>query len=285
MAVDAIITARKGHAVLPDGSIGAPIQTGNREPRTLLTGVLRCGKPKPDGSICNVLMRTNTYYRSNTHVYTCPGKTQGGCGGVARNGPRTDQYVSEAVLAKLDERQAMAPDSVTWLGAPGLDRAQQKLGMLTRQWQEDHISDGLYFANLEKLEGRIRELTNERNRHAAAAQRALADVADVRRRWFISVEDGGLDLSADVTERRTIVNNRFFGQSEIKALSWPVVERSVATLNPVVGMPAPAGFDLRTSDYQKLLPKSAGHVWKFRLASADVSGWCVLLLDVGDCFG
>lgn len=101
MAVDAIITPRKGHAVLPDGSIGAPSQTGNREPRTLLTGVLRCGKPKPDGSICNVLMRTNTYYRSNTHVYTCPGKTQGGCGGVARNGPRTDEYVTEAVPWRL----------------------------------------------------------------------------------------------------------------------------------------------------------------------------------------
>jgi hypothetical protein len=35
--------------------------------------------------------------------------------------------------------------------------------MLTHQWQEDRISDGLYFANVEKLEGRIRELTNERN--------------------------------------------------------------------------------------------------------------------------
>jgi hypothetical protein len=160
-----------------------------------LTGVLRCGKPKPEGSICNVLMRTNTYYRSNTHVYTCPGKTQGGCGGVARNGPRTDEYVTEAVLAKLDERQAVAPESVTWLGAPELERAQQKLGLLTRQWQEDRISDGLYFANVEKLEGRIRELTNERNRHAALAQRAIADVADVRRRWFTPVEDGGLDLS------------------------------------------------------------------------------------------
>jgi recombinase len=165
MAVDAIITARKGHAVLPDGSI------------------------------CNVLMRTNTYYRSGTHLYTCPGKTQGGCGGVARNGPRTDEYVTEAVLAKLDERQAVARDSVPWLGAAELARVQQKLGMLTRQWQEDHISNELYFANVEKLEGRIRELTNERNRHAAVAQRALADVADVRRRWFTSVEDGGLDLS------------------------------------------------------------------------------------------
>ncbi|MGH4007134.1 MAG: recombinase family protein [Pseudonocardiaceae bacterium] len=66
MAVDAILTARKGHAVLPDGSIGAPLQTGNREPRTLLTGVLRCGKSKLDGSICGALMRKNTYYRSST---------------------------------------------------------------------------------------------------------------------------------------------------------------------------------------------------------------------------
>jgi hypothetical protein len=159
MAVDAIITARKGHAVLPDGSIGLAIQTGYREPRTLLTGVLWCGKPKPDGSICNVLMRTNTYYRSNTHLYTCPGKTQGGCGGVARNGPRTDEYVTEAVLVKLEERQAVASDPVPWLGSSELERAQQKLGMLTLQWHEDRIS------------------------------------ADVRRRWFTPVEDGGLDLS------------------------------------------------------------------------------------------
>jgi hypothetical protein len=87
---------------------------------------------------------------------------------------------------------------VPWLGAPELERAQQKLGMLTHQWQEDRISDGLYFANVEKLEGRIRELTNERNRHAAVAQRAVADVADVCRRWFTPVGDGGLDLSENV---------------------------------------------------------------------------------------
>ncbi len=126
--------------MLPDGSIGAAIQTGYREPRTLLTGVLWCGKPKPDGSICNVLMRTNTYYRSNTHLYTCLGKTQGGCGGVARNGPRADEYVTEAVLVKLEERQAVASDPVPWLGSSELERAQQKLGMLTLQWHEDRIS-------------------------------------------------------------------------------------------------------------------------------------------------
>jgi hypothetical protein len=92
-------------------------------------------------------MRTNTYY--------CPGKTQGGCGGVSRNGPRTDEYGAEAVLAKLDERHAVTIADAPWLGAQELERAQQKLGILTRQWQEDRISDGLYSANVEKLESRI----------------------------------------------------------------------------------------------------------------------------------
>ncbi len=114
---------------------------------------------------------------------------------------RHHEYVTEALLAKLDERQAAAPESAPWSGAPELERAQQRFGMLTRQWQEDRISDGLYFMNVEKLEARIRELTNEHNRHAAVAQRAVADVADVRRRWFASTEDGGLDLS----EKRSYV--------------------------------------------------------------------------------
>ncbi len=124
----------------------------------------------------------------------------------ARNGPRVDEYVTEAVLAKLEERQAAAPEAASWPGAPELERVQQKLSMLTRQWQEDRISDALYFSNVEKLEGRIRELTKERNRHAAAAQRAVADVADVRRRWFTPPEDGGLELS----EKRAYIREALY---------------------------------------------------------------------------
>ena len=64
----------------------------------------------------------------------------------------------------------MTIDDTPWLGAQELERTLQKLGILTRQWQEDRISDGLYSANVEKLESRIRELTNERNLHAALAK-------------------------------------------------------------------------------------------------------------------
>lgn len=192
MAVDAIFAARKGHHVSPNGTLTAVVSTGRAEPRTLLAGIARCGKVKPDGSICGTALRTNRQYGTNTPLYTCPSKTQGGCGGVGRNGPRTDEYVTEAVLAKLEERQAIAVDDQPWTGEKDLERAQQKLSTLTQQWQNDQISDALYFSNVKDLETRIRDLTNERNRHAAVVQRSLADI---RRRWFTPVEGGGLDMS------------------------------------------------------------------------------------------
>lgn len=125
--------------------------------------------------------------------------------------------MTEAVLADFEERQAAAPESAPWPGAPELNRAQQKLNMLTRQWQEDRTSNGLYFSNVEKLEARIRELTNDRNSHAAVAQRA---VADVRRRWFTPPEDGGWELP----EKHAYVREALYA-----VIVSPRLEASVAT--------------------------------------------------------
>ena len=140
-----------------------------------------------------------------------------------------------------------------------LQRAQQKLGMLTRQWQDDRISDGLYFANVERLEGRIRELTNERNRHAAVAQRAVADVADVSRRWFTPVGDGGLDLS----EKRAYVREALHAviispagkESAATASSIPPPAARMAYLTHSIGARPSGGTASRCwqpSDFQEL---------------------------------
>lgn len=56
-----------------------------------------------------------------------------------------------------------------------------------------------------------------------------------------------------------------------------------AELNLVSG--SVPGMNLRSSDYQKLPPGSAGYDWRFPLASVDTSGCCVLVLDVGGCSG
>ncbi|MGW0554792.1 recombinase family protein [Streptomyces sp. NPDC002926] len=67
----------------------------------LLSGVLRCGKPKGDGKPCGWWM--NGRPRSGVPRYVCP-NTPGtdSCGGTATNAERTDEHVRDMVLAALE---------------------------------------------------------------------------------------------------------------------------------------------------------------------------------------
>ncbi|MEU9124038.1 recombinase family protein [Streptomyces sp. NPDC048506] len=55
MAIDALFASRVGPNIRADGTIA-----DYRTPSHLLTGILRCGKTKDDGQICNAPMRVNT---------------------------------------------------------------------------------------------------------------------------------------------------------------------------------------------------------------------------------
>lgn len=191
MAVDAIFQGRKGMRMRPDGTILGPLPSNYREPRYLLTGIVRCGRVKPDGTQCGAALRVNRQKDCVQHIYTCPSKSQGGCGGLGRRGDKVDEYVSEAVLAKLEERQQVGRGASEWTGAAELGRREEKLSTLRRQWAADQISDELFFPMAKELETAIRELRNERNRHAVVAQRAAIDLDDIRKRWFTDE----LDLS------------------------------------------------------------------------------------------
>jgi hypothetical protein len=95
-----------------------------------------------------------------------------------------DEFVSEAVLAKLEERHRIGRAATEWAGADELAGKEAKLATLRTQWSLDMISDELFFPMAKELEGAIRELRSDRNRHAAIAQRASIDMSDIRRRWF-----------------------------------------------------------------------------------------------------
>ena len=45
------------------------------------------------------------------------------------------------------------------------------------------------------------------------------------------------------------------------------------------------GTNLRASDYQMRLPDNADHAWTSLVSSADASGRCGLVLDIGSCSG
>jgi hypothetical protein len=84
--------------VRQDGSLGPVLRHDYQAHKfLLLTDFLRGGKILPDGSICNARLRINWQKHCVQHLYTCPAKTEGGCGGLARRGDKVDEFISEAV--------------------------------------------------------------------------------------------------------------------------------------------------------------------------------------------
>ncbi|MER5727783.1 recombinase family protein [Streptomyces sp. NPDC002138] len=188
MAIDAVFSARVGPNVKADGSV-----TDYRTPSYLLTGILRCGKPRGDGQICNSPLRaTARADLSGGYLYQCPSKEMGGCGGTGRNGLKIDEFITEAVLAKLEDRAARATcTDEKWGGEEELDRLMAKQRKLLLAWQEDQVSDELFFPESQKMEARVKELRADRTRHALSRQRAVDVTGDVGERWA----SGRLDLA------------------------------------------------------------------------------------------
>ncbi|MFE3522693.1 recombinase family protein [Streptomyces sp. NPDC059161] len=188
MAIDAVFSARVGPNVKSDGTV-----TDYRTPSYLLTGILRCGKPGADGQICNSPLRATVRPDlSGGYLYQCPSKEMGGCGGTGRNGAKIDEFITEAVLAKLEERAARAAHvDEKWAGEDELDRLTRKQRKLLQAWQEDQISDELFFPENQRMESRVKELRADRTRHVLDQQRAAEVTGDVRERWT----SGRLDLA------------------------------------------------------------------------------------------
>lgn len=188
MAIDAVFSARVGPNVKADGTV-----TDYRTPSYLLTGILRCGRPGVDGRICNSPLRASTRANlSGGYLYQCPSREMGGCGGTGRNGAKSDECITEAVLAKLEERAGRAAHvDEEWAGEGELDRLTRKQRKLLHAWQEDRISDELFFPENQRMEARVKELRADRTRHALKQQRAAEVTGDVRARWT----SGRLDLA------------------------------------------------------------------------------------------
>jgi len=136
-------------------------------------------------------MRVNHQADCHSHIYTCVSRTRGGCAGVGRNGAKVDEYVTEAVLAKLEERQIATVQTLPWAGEDELNRMVNQREALAAQWHEGGISDEFFFPCLRRNEERIAELRNEQRRHSLAVERRALDVDDIRERWF----SGALDMS------------------------------------------------------------------------------------------
>ncbi|MGI5165417.1 recombinase family protein [Spirillospora sp. CA-253888] len=195
-SVNAIFTARKGRSVNKDGLTGAALPHDFREHRYLLTGFLRCGRLRPDGSMCGARLRVTRQRDCKQHIYSCPPKTSGGCGGLGRRGDKVDEFISEAVLAKLEaQSMARAQTIGPWPGEDDLRAVETQIRELHDQWRARKISNELFFSEIPALESEQGRLRAERDRYALTAERAATDMTDVRRRWYSENDDDGLDIS------------------------------------------------------------------------------------------
>jgi hypothetical protein len=111
-SIDAIVQARKGRSVGPDGSPGDVLTADFAEHRYLLSGIARCGKPMPDGSLCGAPLRARWFGGAGkVFHYVCQPRSQGGCAGICRRGAECDRFISEAVLAKLEQQELQVAGS------------------------------------------------------------------------------------------------------------------------------------------------------------------------------
>ncbi|MFD0430251.1 recombinase family protein [Streptomyces zhihengii] len=196
MAIDAIFSARVGPRVKADGTVA-----DYRTPSYLLTGILRCGKPGGDGRICNSPLRAAVRPDlSGGYLYQCPSREMGGCGGTGRNGAKIDEFITEAVLSKLEERVGAVQVETRWAGEGELDRLTRKQRKLLQAWQKDQISDELFFPENQRMESRVKQLREDRTRHVLNQQRAAEVTGDVRGRW----NSGRLDLA----QKRALIRRR-----------------------------------------------------------------------------
>ncbi|WP_084965940.1 recombinase family protein [Thermoactinospora rubra] len=213
LAIKAIFDRRKGHEVLRDGTIGNPLPRDFRENRHLLTGILRCGKVLENGRMCNTPLGVRTRKDGGHHIYRCPAKSKGGCGSLARRGDLVDLYVSELVLAKLEEaRMRKVPTSDVWPRQKELEEAQTALDEHVSAFMDKprRISAEMFYRLLPALEREVQELRAEKSRFegAARAQRARTEinVDDLRKRWYLPESEGGLPMSRKRTYVREVLH-------------------------------------------------------------------------------
>lgn len=161
----------------------------------LLSGLLRCSRPKEDGTPCGRAMVGIATKQRRTKlphtIYKCPGKNLGGCGNSQRDMPWLDKLIEDLLFlhleknqpteeSQLPEQQGEHPD------AAKLADVQKRLTAMRNGMRDGTVSPESFFAVVPGLETQekklIASLGKARRAEAARAQR-LKTPEQVRADW------------------------------------------------------------------------------------------------------
>ncbi|MEU8269918.1 recombinase family protein [Sphaerisporangium sp. NPDC049002] len=169
--------------------------TGKGTRKHLLSGLLRCGLIREDGSVCNrTLIGTVRKYNSGKTAvaYRCPAKVLGGCGCVQRNGAKMDALAEDLLFAHITANAPAItqPDSDGQAEqdpeAEALADVRRRLATMRQQYATGAVSDETFFSTVPTLEAREKKLKaavkkKEQARSGDALLRRSPE--QIRREW------------------------------------------------------------------------------------------------------
>ncbi|MET8340278.1 recombinase family protein [Streptosporangium canum] len=141
--------------------------TGMGTKKHLLSGLLRCGCIREDGSVCNrSLTGSVRKYKSggSTTNYKCPSKVQGGCGGVSRSTRKLDELAEDLLFAHIAANAPASAEPDTDASteqdpdAQALAEVRRRLEKMRQGYGAGTVSDETFFATVPALEAQEKKL-------------------------------------------------------------------------------------------------------------------------------
>ncbi len=164
-------------AVIGDRTIAS---RGHNARRYLLTSIAKCG-------LCGHSMTCIPPAGTRTsRTYHCPSTAQGGCGKIARNGVKVEEFVLAAVFAKVAMETARATAEMgPWARQSELDDVQRTIAETNAAWtaRPRQIGPQDYFPVIAELRESERELIADRNAYQVKAAKASSQPADIEAEW------------------------------------------------------------------------------------------------------
>jgi site-specific DNA recombinase len=186
----------------------------------MLSGLLRCGNVRADGTVCgrnlvgvNAQRPTKANPDKHVVIYKCPTISQGGCAGVSRNAKSVDDFVEELffkyLASKAPKRSIPARPAETRALSEARARlklVQERLADLRRRYAEGDpkLSADSYYATLPELESSVRT-AQAKVAELEAGTPATLSAKDVAEEW----------AAADTAGKRMILA-RYLHAIEIK---------------------------------------------------------------------
>ncbi|MEU1664621.1 recombinase family protein [Streptomyces sparsogenes] len=135
----------------------------------LLSGLLRCARPREDGTPCNARMTgaavgsRSGRLKTPKMIYRCPAKASGGCGNSTRSMPHMDKLIEDLLFLHLEQNRPAEDDPQPETepehpDAVRLADVRKRLSMMRNGMREGTVSPESFFAVVPGLEAQEKKL-------------------------------------------------------------------------------------------------------------------------------